>query len=63
MFTTYKIDMSVTLEHMAKSAGIPTSYEDTNEEAKSRNGKKRKRTHSYDSDEGPPDKMKDFSSG
>ena len=40
MFTTYKIDMAVALEHMAKCEGMQTGYEDTNEEVKLRKGKK-----------------------
>ena len=43
MLTTYKIDMSVALEHMARCDGMQTSYEDTNEEAKGRKGRKQKR--------------------
>lgn len=60
MLTTYKVDMSVTLEHMANCEGMRTSYEDTNEEA-NRRGKKRKRKLESTS-EGPPDKNSDFQS-
>ena len=62
MLSTYKIDMSVALEHMAKSKGMATSYEDTNAEAKKR--RKRKIKSDEDgNDEGPPDKKKHFESG
>jgi hypothetical protein len=42
MLTTYKIDMAVTLEHMARSDGIQTSYDDTCEETKTRQGRRGK---------------------
>ena len=43
MLTTYKIDMAVALEHMAKCDGMKTSYDDTNEEMKTRGERLRKK--------------------
>ena len=68
MLTTYKIDMAVALEHMAKCDGMKTSYDDTNEEMKTRGGKaakkaRAKRKIEKSDDEGPPDKNKHFESG
>jgi hypothetical protein len=61
MLTTYKVDMSVALEHMARSEGMLTSYDDTNEEAKGRKSKAhRKRKLESGDGEGPPDKSKHF---
>ena len=57
MLTTYKVDMSVTLEHMAKLAGMKTSYEDTNEERKLTRKRKFK---SNQNDDGLPDKRQHF---
>ena len=31
MLTTYKVDMTAALEHMARMEGLPTSYEDSSD--------------------------------
>ncbi len=72
MLTTYKVDMSVALEHMARCEGMKTSYEDTNEERKekkpkvasrTRTARGKRRMESNDTDEGPPDKSTHFENG
>uniref|UniRef100_A0A1X7V148 Ubiquitin-like protease family profile domain-containing protein n=1 Tax=Amphimedon queenslandica TaxID=400682 RepID=A0A1X7V148_AMPQE len=52
----YKIDMAVTLEHIAKNDGISTSYGDANSSVK----RKRQQKQEDTDDEGPPDKRKQF---
>ena len=61
MLTTYKVDMSVALEHMAKCEGMQTSYEDTSVEKQKRKDNRKRRLQS--DDEGPPDKNEDFEGG
>ena len=60
MLTTYKVDMAMALEHMARRDGMTTSYDDTSEEAKLRNATKRAKRKIEEGDDGPPDKNKDF---
>ena len=57
MLTTYKIDMSMTLEHMANREGMATNYGDSTK-------RKRRKLEIDESDkEGPPDKRKHFEPG
>ena len=65
LMTTYKVDMACTLEHMAASKHIPTSYQhltpDVREErSKAAKRARAKRMREHDSSEGPPDKRSDF---
>ena len=68
MMTTYKVDMSAALEHLASSQGIPTSYDELTPAARAKRSKtankarSRKRAGNTDSD-GPPDKHRDFKKG
>ena len=56
MLTTYKIDMSMTLEHMVNRKGMATNYGDSTK-------RKRRKLEIDESDKGPPDKMKHFEPG
>ena len=66
MLTTYKVDMAAALEHMARLEGLPTSYEDTTDDACAKKNKAVQRSCSKrtlqlgDNDDGPPDKNKHF---
>lgn len=62
MLITYKVDMAMALEHMARSEGMPTSYDDTNGEAKAKSNLKTraKRRLEEGEDDGPPDKQTHF---
>ena len=67
MLTTYKVDMAMTLEHMARSEGMPTTYDDTSKEAKAKEAKKvakarAKRRLEEGEEDGPPDKHQHFQS-
>lgn len=65
---TYKIDMAAALEHLAKSRGITTSYEDLSPASRAAHtmvankARSRKRVASDDA-EGLPDKHQDFTKG
>ena len=66
LMSTYKIDMSSALEHVASGKGVSTSYEDLTVGSKENRRKMvnaaraKKRLHEEESD-GPPDKHHDFS--
>ena len=62
MLTTYKVDMATALEHMARSEGMSTSYDDTSEEARVKTATKTraKRRLEEGEDDGPPDKRRHF---
>ena len=66
MLTTYKVDMAMALEHMARSQGMLTSYDDTSEEARVKRAKTAVKTHTKrrleeeEEDDGPPDKHQHF---
>ena len=64
MLTTYKVDMAMALEHMARSEGMPTSYDDTSGEAKAKSNlksrAKRRLEEGSGEDDGPPDKHQHF---
>lgn len=65
MLTTYKVDMAMALEHMVRNEGMPTSYDDTSEEArvkstKAANKARDKRRLEDDEDDGPPDRNQHF---
>lgn len=65
LLTTYKVDMAAALEHMARLEGLPTSYEDTTDDARAKKNKAVQRSRSkrklqYNDDDGPPDKNKHF---
>ena len=68
LMSTYKIDMAAALEHLAKSKGIATGYEDLSLASRatrtkvSNKARYRKRAASDDA-EGPPDKHQDFKKG
>jgi len=65
LLTTYKVDMAAALEHMARLEGLPTSYEDTTDDARVKKNKAvqrsrlKRKLHNND-DDGPPDKNKHF---
>lgn len=64
LLTTYKVDMAA-LEHMARLEGLPTSYEDTTNDACAKKTKAVQRSCSkqklqYNDEDGPPDKNKHF---
>ena len=68
LMATYKIDMSAALEHLAKTRGITTSYEDLSQASRAARAKVANRTRSRkraasDDAEGPPDKHQDFKKG
>lgn len=68
LMSTYKVDMSNALEHVARSRGVSTSYEDSSVASKENRRKVanaarvKKRLHEEESD-GPPDKHSDFQKG
>lgn len=68
MMSTYKVDMSNALEHVARSEGVSTSYEDMTPSSKENRRKAanttrmKKRCREEESD-GPPDKHHDFHKG
>ena len=68
LMSTYQIDMAAALEHLAKSKGIATGYEDLSLASRatrtkvSNKARCRKRAASDDA-EGPPDKHQDFKKG
>lgn len=66
MMATYKLDMAATLQHLAATEGVSTSYECQTPEARSRrasaqNKARNKRQYDEINDaEGPPDKKYNF---
>ena len=68
LMSTYKVDMAATLEHLANSQGISTSYDNLHPAARAKRTKvtnkarSRKRAGADDTD-GPPDKCRDFKKG
>ena len=68
MMNTYKVDMAAALEHMAKCASIPTSYDNLSVASRAKitaaanKARLRKRGGNDDSD-GPPDKRKNIRKG
>ena len=68
LMSTYKIDMVAALEHLAKSKGIATGYEDMSiasraTRTKVSNKARYKKRATSDDAEGPPDKHQDFKKG
>lgn len=70
MMGTYRKDMSTSLELMAQSRGLPTTYDDLTESARvkrsrqqSASRRKRLRQDPEDNPEGPPDSKKAFQQG
>ena len=68
LLTTYKIDVAMALEHMARTEGLSTSYTENSAERRKKNRnavskyrQKRKLETEGDND-GPPDKQRDFQS-
>lgn len=64
MMETYKLDFAATLEHLAKTKGIPTSYDDLTPTAHMKRSKvanaARSRKCAGDDTDGPPNKHRDF---
>ena len=69
MMATYKLDMAATLQHLAATEGVSTSYECQTPEARvirasTQNKARNKRQYDVlekDDAEGPPDKRYDYS--
>ena len=67
LMTAYKFDMACTLEHIAASKQIPTSYERLTPDVRAARSKAAKRAtakrlhEKTDDDDGPPDKRSNFS--
>ena len=66
MMTTYKLDMSAALQHLAVTKGLPVAYEKQTPEARSiranaqNRARMKRRFHVIDDAQGPPDKKSDF---
>ena len=68
LMNTYKIDMKASLEHLARSKGISTSYEDLSPAARAKrsgvaNKARSRRRAREDDGDGPPDKRRDLGKG
>ena len=70
MLATYRKDMSITLELMAQSCGLSTTYDGLSQSARAKRAqqqsasrRKRLRQDPEDDPMGPPDSTKDFQQG
>ncbi len=65
LLSTYKVDMSATLQHIAKAKGVSITYNDMSPTARAKrttalNLARRKRRGICDDEGGPPDKKRHF---
>ena len=66
MMTTYKLDMSAALQHLAVTKGLPVAYEKQTPEARSiranaqNKARVKRRFNAVDDAQGPPDKRRNF---
>ncbi len=65
LLSTYKVDMSATLQHIAKAKGVSITYDDMSPSARAKRADalclaRRKRRKIGDDEGGPPDKRRHF---